>query len=276
VNVDSALGQLFFTTVRIETTTPTGTGFGSGFIFAHKTEALKDTGRSHLFLVTNKHVVKDATDGTIFLIKSNDDDTPKFGERVTMRFENFEARWYGHPDDAIDVTMMYIDDSLATTFTTGFYRSIPSFMIPADSTFEDLEAIEQVTFIGYPQGLYDTVNLIPIARRGVTATPPSINYEGKPQFLVDASVFPGSSGSPVFIVGPSFRSREKSLQYSDRQMFVGILAAGWEITSRMKADIVPRPTGFDIITPFSQMLGLGVVFKPSTIMETIESRFLLD
>jgi hypothetical protein len=36
-------------------------------------------------------------------------------------------------------------------------------------------------------------------RRGMTATPPQLDYCGRPTFLIDASVFGGSSGSPVFL-----------------------------------------------------------------------------
>src|SRR5437763_136516 len=34
---------------------------------------------------------------------------------------------------------------------------------------------------------------------GVTANPLQADYDGRPVFLIDASVFPGSSGSPVVI-----------------------------------------------------------------------------
>lgn len=62
--------------------------------------------------------------------------------------------------------------------------------------------MESVEFIGYPEGLYDSVNCLPIARRGMMATLGYIDYEGKPEFLIDATVLTGSSGSPVFMAQP--------------------------------------------------------------------------
>lgn len=53
--------------------------------------------------------------------------------------------------------------------------------------------------IGYPNGLWDSQNNLPIIRRGITATSVKKDYNGKKEFLIDAAVFPGSSGSPVFI-----------------------------------------------------------------------------
>ena len=43
---------------------------------------------------------------------------------------------------------------------------------------------------------------MPILRRGTTATPIALNFEGRPEFLIDAAVYPGSSGSPVFVYLP--------------------------------------------------------------------------
>jgi hypothetical protein len=57
-----------------------------------------------------------------------------------------------------------------------------------------------VTFIGYPNGIWDSKNLLPVVMRGTTASPIEVDFEGTPRFLIDASVFGGSSGSPVFIL----------------------------------------------------------------------------
>ncbi len=52
--------------------------------------------------------------------------------------------------------------------------------------------------VGYPVGLWDSVNNMPILRRGSTATLLDWTYEGRQEFVIDAACFPGSSGSPVF------------------------------------------------------------------------------
>lgn len=51
--------------------------------------------------------------------------------------------------------------------------------------------------VGYPDGIWDEFNNQPIVRRGITATHPKNDFNGKGEFLIDAVCFPGSSGSPV-------------------------------------------------------------------------------
>lgn len=72
-------------------------------------------------------------------------------------------------------------------------------MIPSKEQIDRLSANENITFTGYPGGLYDEKNKISIIRQGITATPIWNNFKGEEVFLVDAGVFPGSGGSPVFI-----------------------------------------------------------------------------
>ncbi len=43
--------------------------------------------------------------------------------------------------------------------------------------------------IGYPNGIWDEANNMPIIRRGITATHPNFNYNGKPEFMIDAACF---------------------------------------------------------------------------------------
>jgi hypothetical protein len=46
----------------------------------------------------------------------------------------------------------------------------------------------------------DSANNLPIVRKSITATHPSIDYRERREFLIDAACFFGSSGSPVFRV----------------------------------------------------------------------------
>jgi hypothetical protein len=81
-----------------------------------------------------------------------------------------------------------------------YYHAIDSQRIPDAATVRGFDALEDVLFVGYPSGVWDQVNLMPILRRGTTATPLELEFEGHKQFLIDAAVYPGSSGSPVFVV----------------------------------------------------------------------------
>lgn len=119
---------------------------------------------------------------------------------------------------------------------------------------------------GYPRGFYDRLNLLPVARRAITATPISVDYEGRPEFLMDASVFPGSSGSPVFVVKP----------HPIRPVvhFLGILSQSIFRTEENEVRFQPIPTaGIPFVTS-REWLNIGVVTKSKVIVEAIEDAFL--
>ena len=105
-----------------------------------------------------------------------------------------------------------------------FFKSIDVSLIPTDDIIDDLAAVEDVTFIGYPNSIYDTVNKIPIIRQGITATPIWNDFQGKEEFLIDAGVFPGSSGSPVFIYNRGTYPTKDGIAIGSRILFVGVLA----------------------------------------------------
>ena len=114
-----------------------------------------------------------------------------------------------------------------------FYRTVDQSIIPKDEQIEYFAAIENVTFIGYPSGLYDNVNKLPIIRQGITATPIWNQFNGESVFLIDAGVFPGSSGSPVFIYNRGSYPTKDGIVIGDRLLFIGVIS---ETMVRNEAD----------------------------------------
>jgi hypothetical protein len=91
----------------------------------------------------------------------------------------------------------------------------------------ELSAIEDVTMVGYPIGLWDKFNNLPIFRRGTTAFHPGIDFENEAKGLVDMACFPGSSGSPIFILNENIFSDKKGTTYlTSRIKLIGILFSG--------------------------------------------------
>ena len=79
------------------------------------------------------------------------------------------------------------------------YAPIHANLIPSQAELAKYGVFQEVKFVGYPIGIWDEKNNLPIMRRGMTATDPAIDYNGRGEFLVNAAVYPGSSGSPVYI-----------------------------------------------------------------------------
>jgi len=269
MNINTPAEQLLFSTVRIETISSSGQCTGTAFIFNYTWNE-----KTALFLVTNKHVVAGASSGRFFFTL-REGANPMIGQRFDINIENFENQWYGHKSDDIDLTIMPLLPLLQLIEKMGkevFYCSIPHNIIPTQEQIDGLDVLEEVIFIGYPSGMFDKKNLLPIMRRGTTATPVQIDYEGNPIFLVDASVFPGSSGSPVFICNCGSYSDKKGniILGSSRLFFLGVIA---QVVTRIEygeIKLMPIPTLQIPITETQQMIDLGIVYKSSAVIEVVQ------
>jgi len=263
---DVPIHQLLFSTLRIEAQTSNGTSsVGTGFIVLFEKED-----KQYLFLVTNKHVIKNSVFGKFFFTVS-DGKNPQMGKRFDISIENFESQWFCHPAGE-DVAVMPFFPLLREIETHGvkiYFKVIPLAWAVTKEQENLLTAFEEVIFIGYPSAIYDTKNLLPIIRRGTTATPLYIDYEGKPLFLIDASVFPGSSGSPVFIYNQGTYFTPEATKVGIRTIFLGILSQFLIRKETGSIEIVEIPTRETPIK-FKQPLNLGVVLKACAITETIE------
>jgi hypothetical protein len=272
MEVQTTAEQMLFATVRIEARVPDGVATGTAFLFRYTWDD-----RTASFLVTNKHVVADATQGRFFFTRAHgqgSDGGPMIGQRHDVWIDDFEAAWHSHPNASVDIAVMPLDPVLRQLTNEGkraFFKYIVNDFVPTSEQAKDLDAVEEVTFIGYPNGIYDVQNLMPIVRRGITATPLQVDYDGEPKFLIDASVFPGSSGSPVFVANfGHFTNRDGRLMLGTRFLFVGVISEVAVRTEQYRIDFEPIPTHKVPIVRMSQLLNLGIVYKASTVLETIQ------
>jgi hypothetical protein len=266
MRVETPAEQLFFTTTIITALGIDGsTWTGTGFIYAVST----NRGMVN-FVVTNKHVLAGASEMTLQFVRDNGGQ-PAYGQAARVRVAPFdESRWFGHPTPGVDVAVVAFGEVLDGMVAAGhrpFFRALPESLVPNDETISGLDAMERVTFIGYPAGLFDTANLTPIARQGFTATPIALDYEGLPQFVIDAAVFPGSSGSPVFLYDRGMIvDRSGNVTIGSRLLLLGVLASVHH--DEVEAEV--GKAAHRLVARFDQLLGLGLVFKTRTIDECID------
>jgi hypothetical protein len=278
---------LLHSTVLIEFERTNGeTGLGTGFFYF-----FDDPSRTSTIpvIVTCCHVVSKASVGRIHFALGETNSFKRTQDDFPLGFQNFESLWIRHPDTNIDLAVMPIAPVMRALESAGKLLDtmpIRNREIPTKDMLFDLGVFREVKFIGYPQGIWDQKNNLPIVRRGMTATDPVIDYNGRPEFLIDAAVFPGSSGSPVFVAeengsfarvtsGPN----KGSMTFAGpRLQFLGILYAVEEYTSEGKVDVVTIPTSFDIKVNSRIPANLGLVIKADrlndfqSIFEEIEKR----
>jgi hypothetical protein len=245
LNLQDISTQLLFTTMPIWVERQDGKQvFGTGFVLSLPVPNRAD--QQIPLLVTNAHVVAGAKRCLIDLVE-RDGTMPK--PRSRLRVEIAGEMLTEFTDGALDLAVFPIGgllNQLEQEKRPVFFRSVSPDLIPSPEALEALAAMEEVTFIGYPSGLYDEHNVTPIIRRGITATPPWNDFQGQPAFLIDAGVFPGSSGSPVFILNQGAYPTKDALVVGSRLLFLGVLS---EAILRTEPNLPPV------------FLGIGKVLK---------------
>lgn len=265
--MDNLAEQLQYVTVRLQGEIAQGISVGTGFLYSH---------RQRLFVVTNKHVVNGVKNGNMVLHQSIEQDgktKPRIGYGHNVQFT--EANFVGHPNQDVDIAVMNISGVLEEfnkAGTPAFFKNIAEDIRPKKEDLEKfISPIEEVILIGYPSGIWDTKNLLPVVRKGITATPYYVDFEGAPVFLIDASVFPGSSGSPVFLYyAGSHSDKAGGLYMGSKVYFLGIVARVFQRTEEGEITVKDAPVAKVPIAEVKQMIDLGIVFNDSAVVETMD------
>lgn len=148
-----------------------------------------------------------------------------------------------------------------------FYIPFTKDLLPTEKHKEELCAIEDVLMIGYPNGIWDAVNNMPIFRKGTTATNPLLDYNGKKEIMIDIAAFPGSRGSPVLIFNEGGYRDKKGNTYfgGSRIILLGVLYAGPQSTAT--GEIVMTPNIQRPISVSQIPNNLGLIIKSEKIVE---------
>jgi hypothetical protein len=261
--------QLVYTTVRLECVLKDGsTSQGTGFFFQFP---LSDT-QNIPVVVTNNHVVRGSMSLQFRLRARASDGWANNRDQIEFKLPYDELRWLKHPDPGVDLAALPIAGLLEEVMRQGkspFFVSLREVDLPSEAAIGDLGAVENVLMIGYPRGLWDEFNVLPIVRAGITATHPAIDYAGRAEFMIDAACFEGSSGSPVFYSGGTSRLTRAggTVMGAPLVYLLGVLYAGPMYQANGEIQIVEVPTVHKAIARSSIPMNLGLVIKARRILE---------
>lgn len=270
--------QLTHSTVRMETVLhsggiSTGTGFYMHFL-QKENECIP-------VIVTNKHVVANASIGKFHVTLATDEGLPDTGKHSLFQFANFEQQCIKHPDPNVDLAAFLIGPLLNQVQQSGgklFYIPLLMSLIPSDEERKSYSSMEDIVMIGYPNGIWDAKNNLPVIRKGITATHANIHWNGKSEFLTDIASFPGSSGSPVFLanIGGYMDNKGNTYMGSHRIRLLGVHYAGAMHTASGEIHIVTAPTS-NIPVPITQIpnnIGVAINSKEIFGLEKEVERFI--
>ena len=253
---------------------PGKTSSGSGFLVIRE---IKDN-QDHIFLVTNKHVIPPEGEKKSIAIRvttrqANVAKVATIDVPVVGDSKKYLGNVLLNPNKDCDVAVVNITDEVVKNGVDAAWIPISLFITKDKLKAEGITVGDEIFLLGYPDAIFDPRNVSPVLREGVIATEPTQGYAfneklkktyGLPDqidgFLVDANVFPGSSGSLVILkqqpttIGPQGQtviSSAKKIPY-----VLGIVSASIPIVDATLGSV--------------QRMGLGVVYSADCIKDAIE------
>lgn len=253
---------VFYSVVRLETYQASAhISSGTGFLYAAE---LNDGYIPVIF--TNKHVFENCNKLHIKMHIINKNETEPTGHQHEFIININSQILINHPDADVDLCCIPLR-ALESQIPSGkrvFHGMLSRKNIPSDSEWENFDALEEILMIGCPNGLYDNINGIPIARKGITATPLFRNYNGRREFVIDMACFPGSSGSPIAVWNQLgyYNKITNVTTMRSRFFLIGVLYAGPLIN---QSGVISMHKQQDF--KFSTMMHLGYAIKAERILE---------
>jgi hypothetical protein len=246
-----------------------GTSSASGFMVCHP-----DTPKTcHVFLITNKHAIPPrGTPAAIRLRVATDVSGHAEVKSLSVPIVGDDGEYLPsvRVNPNFDVVAIKITQLVKSNGVNCCFIDTDLFATKAVLAREKLTLGDQVFLLGYPAGIYDQNNASPILRQGVMATDPksefSFNAELQhnfglpsaiPGFLIDANVYPGSSGSMV-ILRPQLLAQEA-------EGVVGVRGASNFYVLGVIFGSIPMS---DVAIHSTERIGLGLVLCADTILET--------
>ena len=227
---DSKLNRM---TTLIKVTTSQGdVAQGTGFFYSVSDPA--EPGgpqyqwvQTDFWVITNRHVVMPKVNGVETRPSAISVHLQRWGTLgrlewapVVLSSDDIKERVRIHPDERVDVAAIDLSELLtqeiesnSDQFTYNSPFSLSRDLLMRNNQKLQIEASSDVLVVGYPKGYYDDVNLFPIVKSGIVASKWGAEFQGEPCFLIDAKLFPGSSGSVVI-------SKPIDVVVEDGQLFV--------------------------------------------------------
>lgn len=239
--------QVFFDTVRIRTSDDENEKQTIGTGFLMKVPLNGD--EFAVVLVSNRHVLQDPDESMTFTLHQVDADNeePDLEKTIEVNYDEYGGGYHSHPDSEVDLACVNISEALnqASAYT---HWLPPELFADIAGNKHVLPGLD-VWFVGYPDNRFDKEHTLPLLRRGYISSIPEIDFDGTRRFVIDAPVYPGSSGSPAFS------------QLDGEFRFIGVVTATMIRNNRLQH--IPADYNLGV----EEVIGLGLVIKPECVRE---------
>jgi hypothetical protein len=242
--------------------------------------------KGQIYLITNKHVLpKEGKPKSIKIrVAVREQNGKSRVENVSIPIVGADGKYLNsvrlHPNPDTDVAAVNITPAalgaklqlLVDAVMSHKCLDVSMLMTSERLKNSSIDAGAPVYVVGFPAALFDPRNVSPLVRIGYISTDPREGFsfnealrrnlhfpEHIDGFLVDANVYPGSSGSLVLLAG-------------DPLATTGDTAKGGKISEPTILGIVGGSIPiFDESLQSYERIGLGLVYSADTIREVIQS-----
>lgn len=194
---------------------------GTGFIYGLKLEGEGENRRYGLWIITNKHVVKEKGQMVVRFNSLEDEGSKDYD--LTLVDGEGNPTWFGHDDPNVDVAAIYINAPILRQDKRKFTYFRSDEHTAGRAKLKEIGVTEgdRVFVLGFPMGIVPELRQYTFCRSGVFSRVRDFIEDASDEFILDAIVFPGNSGGPV-ILCPSALAIEgtKTIQRAD---LVGIV-----------------------------------------------------
>jgi len=177
---------------------------GTGFFYGIK---MKDQDGYQVFLITNKHVLEGADSVWLRFNKTSVQESDDY-RLILKDAATGNQEWSSHP--TVDVAargFILINQMQEAGYDAGFFSADTSADTKQDLKSRGATEGDGIFLLGFPMNLVGQERRYVICRSGYIARIQDMHEDLSNQYLVDAMVFPGNSGSPV-ISRPQLSSLE--------------------------------------------------------------------
>lgn len=238
-----------------------------------------------MWLITNRHVLIPKNNNTEFSPTYVTFCLRKVGlngilewDPIRLTHDELELLAKFHATKSVDVAALNISSLVLSRLNeaskTG-EKYLPPYFLHSDKfagkNHIEAEASSDVLVAGYPKGFYDEVNLFPIVKSGIIASRWGAGFMGQPYFLIDAKLFPGSSGSVVLSKPIDFVIVDGSPLFSDEKQFAFLGVFSGE----PQREETPVQVG-DLVIIEKSRFDLGVVWYAELVEEVLENGISLS
>jgi hypothetical protein len=269
---NSGLAGLPYTVIRIRAGDPvnhsqfhTGTGFFYQLSYGEQKIQL---------IVSNKHVLCNKTWIELDFGLGDVNQVRVLGPPKKFRIDPGQLPIFEHPDAQVDLAAIPLGPIITKLSEAGAQPHtlfLSKDIFPPPNIRAVLHVSTSVLMVGFPNGIMDEANNLPVVRRGSLATPYKADYQGQANFVVDIAAFGGSSGSPVFaFFDGMIPTDEGGMNFVGGPSFslIGVLHSGPVMTAQGQIIQAPVPTNH-FVSQTAVMIHLGYCLKAHRIEELI-------